>query len=153
MSSPDDPQLTLSRLAFELATAALARQQQVLDDLRRRGAALFGNWVLTADGTFAFLSWGGILCAAVAAAHATAVILPRLDLELELRPLVVLSGVEHVGLIETPGGIHHVLARHLDAAHQRNEPAIARIASYLHRSVIFMAVAALCWVANLATGA
>lgn len=158
MPPPDDPQLTLSRLAYEQAMTALARQQQLLDGFSAKATgllsadivstALFGGWVQATLGRFTLVSWCAILSAGVAAAFAIAVVLPPRNLD--LRPLP--GGGPGGFAPTTSSAVHEAFARYLDAAYRRNEPSLARTASKLRRSAAFVAIAALWWVANLAIG-
>lgn len=159
MPASSDPLATLSQLAYEQATAALARQQEVLEGLRTRGGQVFTAAAISlplfggpvASGRpFGLLGWFGVMAFLIVGAMWLVMLWPRMSLERSVRLLRITQRDQLIAGFPTADVAQIALAEHLEAAYRRNEPRVARIAACLRTETIFLIVALVCWVADLA---
>jgi hypothetical protein len=160
MPTDDDPVTALSRLTYEEALGAVARQQHVLDSLRGRAQTLFSSAAITtsflggrtvAAGSIRATTWLAIACFAIVGLVSTATLWPRLKVEMTTGPLVAseVRKVEHAD--RSAAALLLALADHLRVSYLHNEACVARIATFLRISTVFLTFEVVWWVADLAT--
>ncbi|MDW5598476.1 hypothetical protein VSS74_29215 [Conexibacter stalactiti] len=158
MPAPLDPLVAPSQLAYEQASAALARQHESLEALRGRAvalltaatvvASLFSGWVLS-NRALGLLGWLAIAAFVLVACVCLFAAAPHVQLERGIKPSVLLAAVDRDQGLREPGAAHRAVALHLEASYGRNNTVLARIATTLQIAVSIQAVAVLCWVAEL----
>ncbi|HST42001.1 MAG TPA: hypothetical protein VLK58_20955 [Conexibacter sp.] len=159
MPAPHDPQLALSQLAYEQASAALVRQLDALNAFASRSAALFaagvvssslfGGWVLTRVGSFGPLGWAAITALPVVLIASLRCASPLRRLEGAISAPILLEAAERDQRLMRAGAAHRAVAEHLAASYAKNEATVTRIASELRIALTFQGVAVVCWVADL----
>jgi hypothetical protein len=157
-----DPNVALSRLAYEQATHALAQQQQLLDGLRGRAGTLLSAAAIStsflggealAAGPVRATTWIATCCFVVVGMTSTAILWPRLAIEMATRPLATRGTPEGGHAARPIAATLLMLTDHLNASYARNEPHIARVAAYLRTGVVFLTLEVVWWVADLAVRA
>jgi len=144
MSNSSLPFGELGELAYQHASSALAVRQRVLDGLRARAGALLASATISTSflggealraGTPTTASWFAIACFVGVGLTTLAILWPRLDVEVTIRPILSAQDLRS----DRFRSLQHArddITHEMRAAYDRNERYLARLAAYVRLSSI-----------------